>query len=119
MFFSKKSEYYKGILVKADQSLHDQVANIIKSLKTKNYNLLDFGAGEGAFSQRMLDHGYKVTSIDLEDKNFKAKTDFYKIDINSLSLDDKFISKHINFFDIVVSPEVIEHIENHFHFVKI
>lgn len=56
---SKEIRYYKGIRIKADWGLHEQIAGICVKHLCKDAKILDFGCGEGALSQRLYDIGQK------------------------------------------------------------
>jgi len=115
----KKPDYYNGILIKADKSLHN---NIIEEIKNLNLHpeakILDMGCGEGALSQRLLDMGYDVLSVDMTEKDFKSDANFFKLDFNNKLDVEKFVEKFQNNFDVVLGIEVIEHVENHWEYVR-
>jgi 2-polyprenyl-3-methyl-5-hydroxy-6-metoxy-1,4-benzoquinol methylase len=116
---SKKVEYYKGILIKADLGLHSELEEIIRNKVPAGSKILDLGAGEGALSQRLADIGYKVVSVDMNKNDFKADTaKFYQIDFNQSSQVEKFISEFNGYFDSVLGVEVIEHIENPWEYIR-
>lgn len=112
-FGAKKKEYYKDILIKADLGLHSQVFDRIKALVQPGSKILDVGAGEGAFSQRLVDAGYEVYSLDVDEDNFRCKgAKFLKINFDNPGEFESFIDNHREFFDAIVCLEVIEHVEN-------
>lgn len=99
--------------------VHSQIIEEIEKLKIpSDATILDFGCGEGAFSQRLKDKGYNVISVDIDEKNFKASTQFVKLDFNSDKEVSFFIKENQNKFDLVLSIEVIEHVYNHFKFIE-
>lgn len=105
---AKKDDFYKNIRIYADQGLHVQVMEAVSKYVPKGSSILDVGAGEGAFSLRLKDSGYRVTALDVEEEKWKAKeVEFQKLDLN------KGLTKSINKkFDSVCCLEVIEHVEN-------
>ncbi len=104
----KKDEYYKGIKMHAYPDLHQNVISLVNKYLSKGKTVLDVGAGEGAFSQRLLDNSYQVTALDIDEVKWKAKdVPFRKLDINK-PLPESISEK----YDSVVCLEVAEHIEN-------
>lgn len=121
----KKPEYYDDLLIKADSGLHLQVFEMIKKLVSSNFagkseiTALDIACGQGAFSKRLLDYGIKVESADIDSEHFKYKDllPFHCVDINAQSF-ESFCKSNENKFDIVVSMETIEHIENPWNLIR-
>ena len=87
-FGPKKLEHYDGLLIMADSGLHIQVFSLInhikESLDKDSIEILDVSAGEGAFSKRLFDRGYKVEAIDLDADNFKHSSiiPFHTVNLN-------------------------------------
>jgi 2-polyprenyl-3-methyl-5-hydroxy-6-metoxy-1,4-benzoquinol methylase len=116
----KKLEYYKGILIKADLGLHEQIAKIIKSDISQGKKILDLGAGEGALSLRLKDLGYDLLSVDIDKESYKCKEiKFEQVNFDSQLEIEKFKVKYKNYFDVVIGIEVIEHIENQWEYVRL
>lgn len=116
---NKKLQYYKDILIKADLRLHEQIAENVKSKIPAGSLVLDFGAGEGALSERLADAGYNVISADINEKDFKSKkAKFYKLDFNDKNNLENFIAEFREKFDLIISAEIIEHIENPWEYVR-
>ena len=114
-FGSIGKKKYKGILAKANSTLHEDVFSMISDLINSNSKVLDFGCGEGAFSQRLKDFGCCVDACDIDQSSFKADIDhFIKLVLNREHISDNFTCK----YDVVVALEVIEHIENQWKFIR-
>jgi len=91
---------------------YDKVLELLP--QDRSARILDVGAGEGYLCRRLKDLGYNhVEACDALEKTFKCPdVPFTKVDLNqSIPLPD-------NRYDCVVSIEVIEHLENHFQFMR-
>ena len=115
---TKERESYRGIPVLADPGLHEQLARIVQSVLPKGARILDCGAGQGALSQRLLDLGYEVYSADKESAGFKAETRFEQIDLDDTKQFAAYSERHAELFDMVLSVEVIEHLENPWEYIR-
>ena len=110
----KKAEFYKGMLVKADLGLHDQIAEKIQREVPAGAKVLDLGAGEGALSARLVDLGYQVTAVDKDQDSFKCEeATFSRIDFDSADEITQLVKQHEDAFDAVLGIEVIEHVQAH------
>ncbi len=114
----KPRKYYKDICIMADTGLHDQLTAIIDAFLPNGSRILDFGAGEGALSQRLYDMGYQVYSVDVDQQRFRARTEFERLNVNNPIHMSSFVGKHCESFDLVLGIEVIEHIENPWQFMR-
>ena len=115
----KKAQSYKGLLVKADEGLHEKIAEEILHRVPKGGIILDLGAGEGALSERLFDLGYHVVAADKDPRNFRCRSaKFTEIDFDSSSELENFVSSHEKTFDAVLGVEVIEHVKNQWQYVK-
>lgn len=119
-FFGKKRpQYYKGLVIKADLGLHDQIAHKIQAEIPAGGKILDFGAGEGALSARLADLGYKVVAADKDEKGFKcAQAVFSHVDFDSPDEIDRFVARYEGQFDAVLGVEVIEHVQDQWRYVR-
>jgi ubiquinone biosynthesis O-methyltransferase len=86
-----------------------------KEIDIKNKKLLDIGCGDGVLSYLFAKEGAKVTGIDYSD----IAIEFGKEKIKSKNLDIDFkqgsayeLPYKDNSFDIIVSSDVIEHLED-------
>lgn len=114
----KKVTYYNGLLMKADLGLHEQITKKLRSMLPIGSKILDFGAGEGALSQRLSDMGYTVIAVDVNEKDFKAKNvEFKKLNFNIRHEMDTFLENNLTGFDAVLGIETIEHIHDPWQYV--
>jgi 2-polyprenyl-3-methyl-5-hydroxy-6-metoxy-1,4-benzoquinol methylase len=105
---------YRGLKIHATPYLHDQCMMVIKGIGLpENARALDLGAGEGAFSQRMIDEGFKVSAAEFEVGRFKVDAPCQNIDLNI-----DFQNKWSESFDLVVAIEILEHLHNPRHFIS-
>jgi cyclopropane fatty-acyl-phospholipid synthase-like methyltransferase len=115
----RKRDYYKGLLIKADRGLHEQVVEHLARRQPAPAKVLDFGAGEGALSLRLADAGYDVTAVDIDEPSFNCSdARFVPLDFNNKAAVDAFVAAHQSSFDVVLGIEVIEHIENPWEYVR-
>jgi 2-polyprenyl-3-methyl-5-hydroxy-6-metoxy-1,4-benzoquinol methylase len=112
IFIGKKNlQYYNNLLIKADLNLHQQIANEIQKNLPRGSKILDFGCGEGALSQRLVDLGYEVVGVDINLKDFKANNvKFIQIDLNNAVQVNNFLNNYYEQFDCVLGVETIEHL---------
>jgi 2-polyprenyl-3-methyl-5-hydroxy-6-metoxy-1,4-benzoquinol methylase len=105
---------YKGIMEMAAYGLHPQVLEMIKPFLKPGMQILDFGCGQGAFSQRLADEGMIVDSCDIDTDQIRA-TVRQKI---KLDLDKPEISASIpGKYDMVIAMEIIEHLQNPWKYI--
>jgi SAM-dependent methyltransferase len=115
----KQKQYYKNILMMVDLGMHEQIFEEVVKLVQSGSKILDLGCGEGALSQRLVDNGYMVTSVDKNPSYFKCQgSDFVEIDFDKKDQLDAFIVKNENTFDAVIGIEVIEHVENQWEYIR-
>lgn len=106
---------YKGLVEKIGvPGLHEAVVEALKPFLSFDVKILDCGAGTGAFALRLNDMGLNVEAVELVIDSFVPKNIVcYKVDLNSNFSD--LIDKK---YDIITAIEVIEHLENHRHFLR-
>ncbi|OIP01901.1 MAG: hypothetical protein AUJ97_06615 [Bacteroidetes bacterium CG2_30_32_10] len=110
-----KPSEYKGIQEKAAYRLHSDLFEMITPYLKEGMYALDFGCGEGAFSQRLKDFGCKVDACEIDIKQVKAKVDnLIYLDLNKENIVDNFERK----YDCIIAMEVIEHIENPWKYMR-
>jgi SAM-dependent methyltransferase len=105
---------YRGLKIHAAPQVHSYCISLVKRLSLpQRANVLDIGAGEGAFSQRLIDEGFDVKAVDAWDDRFRATAEFQRVDLNT-----DFPATWTNEFDLVVAIEVIEHLRDPRHFIS-
>jgi SAM-dependent methyltransferase len=115
----KKPQFYNGLKMMCDLGLHKQVCDKLISELPIGANILDFGAGQGALSERLVDAGFNVTSVDIDETNFKSKkAKFIKVNFDSQESISSFVKFNENSFDAVLGIEVIEHVEDQWNYVR-
>ncbi len=93
----------------SSQPILDTAMRVIKGSKIEG-GLLEFGAGTGEFLSKLIDYGYagKMIGVDLLERpqHLPHSVEWVQADLNNpLPFSDAS-------FDVVVSTEVIEHLEN-------
>ena len=113
-FHSDIETEYRGLKINAASNLHAVCFSIIQTLDLlTGARALDLGAGEGAFSQRLLDNGFAVLAVERQAEQFRADAPCIRIDLNE-DFDNKLTGK----FDLIAAIEIIEHLYNPRHFIR-
>ena len=87
--------------------------NVLRLIFIKNGKVLDAAAGFGALSKKLDILGLDVYPIDIDNSKFQYK----KLKCQRMDLNKK-IPFEDDFFDLVVSVETIEHLENPWFFIR-
>lgn len=105
---------YHGVPMFCTTGVHENIFSaLIKSGKSKESKIIVLGSGAGAFERRLLDNDFKnITSVEFIPENFMVK------EIKVISRDLNCDFSNLGKFDIVIAIELIEHLENQFHFIK-
>lgn len=115
----KKLDYYKGLLIRADKGLHQQIADTVKGILPNGGKILDLGAGQGALTMRLHDMGYEMIAVDIDPEDYQCKeVPFVQVNFNNKDEVGAFLKKYENNFDLVLGVEVIEHVENPWEYVR-
>ena len=77
------------------------------------YQVLDAAAGNGFLSDWLHDRGFEVSAVDLDPKKWASK----RVHCKKVNLNED-IPYGTEIFDLIVSVETIEHLENPFHFLR-
>jgi SAM-dependent methyltransferase len=108
-----ENEGYKGIPIFAGYKLHETSYTVLtKYLSNPQARILVLGAGAGAFDQRLIDNGYtNILAVEYHKELYRPKAEVISRDLNQ-------DFNNLGTFDVVIAIEIIEHLENHFHFVR-
>lgn len=105
---------YKGLPIRAASNLHEKCMSMIKELGLPDQAMvLDLGAGEGAFSKRLMDSSYRVIAVEREEGRYHCNAPCHNLDLN-LDFAEHWPEK----FNLVVATEIIEHLNNPRHFIN-
>jgi len=104
---------YNKIPIYCMYGVHEKVSKFISDkFSNKDVKILILGSGAGAFDERVIDLGYKnVTSVEFRSEIYKSRGKIVERDLNQDFYD-------LGKFDCVVAIEIVEHLENHFHFIR-
>lgn len=104
---------YNNIPIYCAAGVHEKVFEYINNnITKKDSSILILGAGAGAFDERLFDAGFtNITSTEIRPEIYNSRANLISIDLDK---DFSYLGK----YDCVVAIEIIEHIENHFHFIK-
>lgn len=102
------------LVEKANKGLHSFIEELIKNKITDSTNILDVGAGSGAFINRIAKYGGNYSAVEINKEAFQLQNvNLYILDLNS-----DFSEKINEKFDLIIATEIIEHIENPHHFIR-
>lgn len=109
-----KTYTYNDIPIYAEKGVHEGVFEaFIWCNFSRNSKILILWAWAWAFDQRLLDAWYKnILSVDIEVAFYRAANK----NIKTCNLNQEFVD--LGKFDVIFAIEIIEHLENQFHFVK-
>src|SRR5438270_11056827 len=109
---------YGGLPIKADYRVHDVAYDVIEQHfgSAAHLRVLDVAAGTGAFAKRIADRfsGWTLEINDFEGEALVTGIKKCRVDLNS-DFGNSFAGDP---YDLVVAIEVIEHLENPWHFLR-
>lgn len=115
-----KPAYYQGILMRANPGLHEESFDVIRKFCDAGDNIVDVGAGQGAFSARLKDAGFSVTAVDKNPDDFRARDVRYlSVNFDSGSDVASFVDANRDSFDVAIGMEVIEHVESPWDYFRL
>ena len=110
--------FYDGLPIKADYRVHDIAFDLIEHGfgSAARLRVLDVATGTGAFAKRLADRfpGWSVEINDFESESMITGVRKHKVDLNS-DFGDSFDPDG---YDLLVAIEIIEHLENPWHFLR-
>ncbi len=98
---------YGGASIHAGPGVHEAALDFVKRNLPAGVRIADVGAGSGALSARLQDHGYRVTALDTDISEITAGIHAIEIDVTDLT---NSVGKHT--FDASLAIEVIEHVDS-------
>ncbi len=106
------------IFPKGIPQAHELIINIIKDkypdkIDKSQITVLDAAAGNGYITNWLNDNSFKVTPLDIDTAQWAVKG----VECIEHNLNNDFPLED-NKFDLVVSVETIEHLENPYHFIR-
>jgi 2-polyprenyl-3-methyl-5-hydroxy-6-metoxy-1,4-benzoquinol methylase len=107
---------YQGLPILADApDVHELALDMLQSRLRSDARILDVAAGAGAFSRRLVDHGFThVEALELRAEAFQVPG----VPVHPLDLNGEWATQLPDKFDALVALEVIEHLENPWHFTR-
>ena len=109
-----KPDNYKGIEELAAYRLHSDIFGLVKPCLKNKMHVIDFGCGQGAFSQRLIDSGLIVDGCDINTGQIKAEINRkFNIDLNN-DLDPSLFPEK---YDLAVALEIVEHLHDPWKFL--
>ncbi len=109
---------FNGVNIYCTRGVHEKTFEMfLDSIPSKDGNYLVLGSGEGAFDERLIQNSYKnVTSVEFCEGVYKSSGNILIRDLNQDFSDIRGLNGKK--FDAIFAIEVIEHLENHHHFIR-
>ena len=107
-------DQYKGLTMRTAPGLHEAALAMLRRFRHGGASVLDLGAGEGAFSLRLTEEGYRCEAVELLPDRFQAEG----VPCHNLDLNGDFAAALGGKFEVVAAIEIIEHLENPRHFLR-
>src|SRR5205085_111045 len=107
---------YAGLPIHADSAdIHEQALALLCDHVRDRHGILDIGAGAGALTRRLLDHGFTgLEAIELRAQAFQVAD----VPVHPINLDSAWAGQFPQPFNGVAALEIIEHLENPWHFAR-
>jgi hypothetical protein len=99
---------YKGSQIHAPEAVHGYVLDMLESIVADEATACDLGCGSGALSQRRVDRGYHLISVDLDLSDFNVDGAM-AVEGDFATVVEDLVAVEL---DAVLAVEVIEHSES-------
>jgi cyclopropane fatty-acyl-phospholipid synthase-like methyltransferase len=106
--------FYQGLRMFCPPGTHEAVIKAVLKYLKPGSQVLELGAGVGAFALRLKENGYQVSASGINSESFSVK----EIPYFFLNLNESLPSERFKSYDGVVAISVIEHLENVFDFFR-
>lgn len=110
-----EGESFEGLPVFAMPGLHAHVQALATTHFRPSARLLDLGCGAGALASRLSSAGFQVTGCDAHPEVFHKHG---HIPFVAADLNQDFAERFDAPFEAIVAVEIIEHLENPWHFMR-
>jgi SAM-dependent methyltransferase len=98
-------------IIDLNTAIHDKVIELLAG--ERRGTLADLGAGDGTLAERLREEGFDVTAVDAITDDFRPAG----IEVKTANLNEGLPFADGQ-FQVVVSTEVIEHLENPWFFIR-
>jgi len=114
-FGNLKQQEYNGIQEMAAYGLHSDIFKMLEPWLKEGMRVLDFGCGQGAFSQRLVDKGLIVDACDINTSQIKAKVHRkITLDLNK-EIDPALFPEK---YDMLIALEILEHLHDPWKYLQ-
>ena len=108
-------EYYKDLPAFAFAGLHQRIGERASTFFAGGARILDLASGSGALALRLRDLGFHVACCEAVPEGFRLHGE---VPVSTVDLDDDFAGRLDGPFDAITAIEIIEHLENPWHFMR-
>lgn len=105
---------FEGVQIFAAKGIHEKAFELLQNQNLKKEDpILILGSGAGAFDKRLLVNGYNnITSVEF----VEGVHTVFGVKLLNRDLNQDF--SDIGQFKAIIALEIIEHLENQFHFIR-